>query len=210
MNDTAIVILAAGNSSRLGVPKQLLPLGNRLLIQAIVQSAINAKPAVVMVVTGANSEGVASALGAMKACIVYNKDWEQGMATSIVTAVKRLMVDDHKMENLVLAVCDQPFVSAALFQKMLLTHTDTRKGIIACSYEDTAGTPVLFHRNYFEDLKSLKGTEGAKALLKKYKHDVAVIEFPAGAIDIDTREDYDNLLHGRYSGMQDDTSSAIP
>lgn len=191
----------------MGEPKQLLPLGDKLLIQSIVQSAIDTNPAKVVVITGANSERVTAALGGMNVSIVYNKDWQQGMATSIVTAVKWL-AEDNNIVSLILAVCDQPFVSTELFKNMLLTHTDTRKGIIACSYEGTAGTPVLFHRKYFEDLVNLKGAEGAKSLLKARPNDIALIKFPAGAIDIDTKEDYENLLRdGLFAGRRVDPSA---
>lgn len=194
MNETAIVILAAGSSSRLGVPKQLLPLGDHLMIQTIAQAALNAKPAVVVVVTGANSDGVSAALNNMSVDLIHNKDWQQGMASSIVTAVKHLSEKGNKMESIILAVCDQPFISTGLFQKLVQAHTETGTGIVACSYGNIAGTPVLFHQRYFADLQNLRGTEGARSLLKNRTSDITLIDFPAGSIDIDTAEDYTRLL----------------
>jgi len=194
MNETAIVILAGGSSSRLGVPKQLLPFGDSLLIQAIAKVAISSKPAVVVVVTGANSQAISAALNDIRVDLVYNKNWQEGMASSIVAAVAKLAELKCETENVILAVCDQPFVSKDLFVKMVEKHNITGKGIVASSYAGTVGTPALFHRKYFADLQNLKGTEGAKGLLKKLKHDLSFVDFPAGCVDIDTPEDYKNAL----------------
>jgi molybdenum cofactor cytidylyltransferase len=98
------------------------------------------------------------------------------------------------IQNLIIAVCDQPFVSAALFQELVSRKAETGKGIAACTYADTIGTPVLFDKTYFNELQDLQEKEGAKGLLKKYKDDVATVSFPNGCFDVDTEEDYQNLL----------------
>jgi molybdenum cofactor cytidylyltransferase len=81
-----------------------------------------------------------------------------------------------------------------LFQQLYQTQNESVQHIVACSYADTVGTPVLFTQKYFDALLSLEGDEGAKKILLAHKDDVATIEFPQGAIDIDTQEDFDNLL----------------
>jgi molybdenum cofactor cytidylyltransferase len=194
MNDTAIVILAAGNSSRLGTPKQLLQFGNHLMIQSVVQAALDAKAAKVIVVTGANGEQVAAALHNTEVELIHNRDWQGGMASSIVTAVRHLSEKRDRVDSIILAVCDQPFISSGLFQKLFDAHKESHKGIIACSYGNTSGTPVFFHRRYFAELQKLKGSEGAKPLLKNHAGDLSLVDFPEGAIDIDTVEDYQNAL----------------
>jgi len=78
---------------------------------------------------------------------------------------------------------------------LIQKKVETGKGIVASTYADTIGTPVLFDRNYFKYLQDLKGEEGAKKLLKMYNNDVATVSFPQGSIDIDTEEDYKKLLN---------------
>lgn len=188
MNQTVIIILAAGSSSRLGQPKQLLPFRNKLLIQCIADAAIKAKPGLVVVVTGANTEEVSAALADKDITLVYNQNWREGMASGIVAGVLKVMDLRNGVANIILSVCDQPFVNEGLFNELIEKKKETGKGVIACSYAGTMGTPALFDRKYFNELQNLKGTEGAKVLLKKLKHDLASVSFPEGNIDIDTEE----------------------
>ena len=196
MSDTAIVIVAAGNSSRLGKPKQLLSFQNQTLIERIVAEAVAAS-LFTIVVTGANAEKVLLALNGENVIVVYNRAWPEGMASGIVAGVTKALELNSELQNIITAVCDQPFVTAKLFKELQNTRAQTGKGIVASAYADTVGTPVLFHHTYFKHLQNLKGSEGAKKLLKMCSHDVATVSFPKGNIDIDTEEDYQNLLDHR-------------
>lgn len=197
--DTAIVILAAGGSSRLGRPKQLLLYRQKTLVERIVDEALlTALP--VVVVTGAAAEEVAAALQNKKVVLLYNTDWQSGMASGIAAGVATVLSFNKQLQKIILAVCDQPFVTAALFLELVTVQRQTGKGIVACRYAGTAGTPVLFTQSYFEELKNLSGKEGAKKLLKIHTNDVATVPFPQGSIDVDTEEDYQNLLDGPAPG----------
>ena len=193
MNNTGIIILAAGNSSRFGTIKQLLQFNNKTLIQHVIDEAIDAKLSPVILVTGANAGEVSEGIENKKAIIVFNKHWKEGMATSIVTGLQNAITINDKIENIIIAVCDQPFISSSLFKQLLKMRQDTGRNIVACAYADTAGTPVLFGKKYFDTLINLQGEEGAKKILKTNKDDVVTINFPEGSIDIDTQKDYDNL-----------------
>jgi molybdenum cofactor cytidylyltransferase len=193
MNKTGIVILAAGSSSRLGKPKQLLSYENKSFIQNIASEAIKADLYPIVIVTGANAEQVSLALNKKDEEIVYNEHWQQGMASSIVAGISKMLLLDDNVEAALIAVCDQPFVTAELLQALINKKAETGKGIVACTYADTAGTPVLFDRKYFIDLQQLKGEEGAKKLLKLYEADLVTVSFPQGSIDIDTEADYKAL-----------------
>jgi molybdenum cofactor cytidylyltransferase len=195
MSGTGITILAAGNSSRLGRPKQLLPYQNKSLLEHITSEAIKAKLYPVVVVTGANAGQVSVPLYNKDVTIVYNERWVEGMASGIVAGLSKALLINDKLQNVIIAVCDQPFVSAALFRELINIKEETGKGIVACTYAGTIGTPVLFHHTYFRELQSLKGSEGAKGIVKKYIDYVATVSFPHGSIDIDTEEDYQNLLN---------------
>lgn len=194
MNNTGIVILAAGNSSRLGKPKQGLLYKGKTLLQQTVDKAIEAGLDPLIVVLGSTAETISQDLSPQLLNTVINTHWQQGMASSISAGVSKLISLNASIENIVLAVCDQPFLTAEILQALVNKRAETGKAIVACSYGNTIGTPVLFHRSYFDKLLQLKGEEGAKKILRSYPNDVVSIPFPKGEIDIDTREDYESLI----------------
>jgi molybdenum cofactor cytidylyltransferase len=194
MNNTGIIILAAGNSSRFGSIKQLLQFNNKTLVQHVIDEATDAELSPVIVVTGANAGEVSEGIENKKATIVFNEHWKEGMASGIVTGLHNAITINDKIENIIIAVCDQPFISSSLFKQLLKMRHDNGQNIVACTYADIAGTPVLFNKKCFDALMNLQGEEGAKKILKANKDDVATINFLQGSIDIDTQRDYDDLL----------------
>lgn len=90
-------------------------------------------------------------------------------------------------------VCDQPYVTSALLNNLMIVHQKTRKHIVACSYENTFGTPVFFHKTLFPELLQLKGDVGARGLIRQHPDEVGTVLFPEGKIDIDTNADYKNF-----------------
>jgi molybdenum cofactor cytidylyltransferase len=197
MSGTAVIILAAGNSSRLGVPKQTLWYDGQSLVRRVAGEAHSAKLNPVIVVTGAYSPEVSAELADCDVHLVYNEHWQKGMGSGIVAGLSKLLAMDSDVENAIIAVCDQPYVSAQLFGQLVEKAAESGRGMVACAYADTLGTPVLFGQQYFGALLQLNGNEGAKKLLKLYHADVAGISFPQGSIDIDTAEDYEELKKGR-------------
>jgi len=196
MNSTGIIILAAGSSSRFGSTKQLVHFKGKTLLQHTIEEATEAGAEPIIVVTGANANEISKEIKNEKIEIVFNKDWEQGMALGIIIGLKKAISLNNKMEKAIIAVCDQPFISSSLFQQLYQKQNESAKYIVACCYADTIGTPALFTQKYFDVLMKLKGDEGAKKLMKTYSEDVATVDFPKGYIDIDTKEDYENLLNG--------------
>lgn len=194
MNQTGIIILAAGNASRFGSAKQLLSFNNKSLLQHAIDEAATAQLGSVIVVTGANAELISHSLHHHSIQIVYNEHWQQGMASSIVAGLSK-MVLNKDINEVIITVCDQPFVTAHLFTELREMKTESGKNIVACAYADTIGTPVLFTQKYFDKLLQLQGDEGAKKLLKLFADDVVSISFPQGIIDIDTKDDFEKLLN---------------
>jgi molybdenum cofactor cytidylyltransferase len=194
MNSTAIIILAAGNSSRFSGTKQLLHFNNKTLLQHVIDEAIDSSAEPIIIITGANADEIEKEIKQENVQVIRNENWKEGMASSIVAGVKKAITLNNDIEKLIITVSDQPFVSSALFTQLYQTQEKNVQHIVACSYADTIGTPVLFTQNYFDALMSLQGDEGAKKILKANSNDVATVDFPQGAIDIDTQKDYDNLL----------------
>ena len=195
-NEYGIVILAAGNSSRLGEPKQLLQFQGKSLIRHIAEAALETVGGNVIVVTGSNAEAIETELKNLPCKLAFNADWQEGMSASIKTGINALQSHYQSVKGTILAVSDQPFVSAEVFNALIVNSEETEKGIVACRYSDSLGTPAFFSASYFPALFQLTGAEGAKKLFKRYADDVSAYAFPQGSIDIDTQEDYKRLICG--------------
>jgi len=186
----AAVILAAGESSRLGQPKQNLLFNGQTLLQRAVESGRLSQCKPLIVVLGANSDKITPIAGTTT---LYNKNWEEGMASSIRIAIEEIN-KDSSIDNAIIMLCDQPFVSAALLNTLIEKQVETGRPIIACAYNGTMGVPVLFDRALFAELLLLQGHEGAKKIVTTHANKVATIPFDEGSIDIDTPDDYENLI----------------
>ncbi|WP_237421323.1 NTP transferase domain-containing protein [Flavobacterium sp. HBTb2-11-1] len=189
-----IIILAAGNSSRLGRPKQLLKHKESTLLKNTISEALKIQNSFLIVVTGANHDVIKKELNLPEVKLSFNSEWESGMSSSIVKGITELMLLNPDCEQCILSVCDQPFVTSSVFENLINQSKRTGKGIAASAYAETLGTPALFHQKYFEELLKLKGKEGAKKLIEKYADDVVSVPFEKGNIDIDTEEDYSQLI----------------
>jgi molybdenum cofactor cytidylyltransferase len=196
MDKTGIVILAAGNSSRLGRPKQLLPYQGKTLLTHVVTESLAASLRPVVVVTGAYQAEIHHSLKGQAANMVHNPRWETGMASGIVAGLAEILSIDPHLRAVIVAVCDQPYISAELFRSLMQQHAVSGKGLIASLYSEIKGTPVLFDYRYFKELSVLSGDAGAKQLLRRYPDDVATVPFPNGSIDIDTEKDFQTLTSG--------------
>lgn len=191
---TGIIILAAGNSSRLGRPKQLLVFKGKTLIEWTIEAALatNFKP--VVVVLGAFADQVKEKIPLTVAHLI-NDNWSDGMASSIAAGLAEILKHSPDLENLIITVSDQAYINATILSALQQKHMNTKKGIIASSYAKTTGTPALFNKRYFSQLLSLTGNNGAKSMLKLHDNDVETVAFAQGNIDIDTETDYHNLIN---------------
>jgi molybdenum cofactor cytidylyltransferase len=192
MSKTGIIILAAGSSSRMGEPKQLMKFKSKTFLQHIIEESKEANLNPVICVTGYQSDQISKAIAGMNVIIVNNEQWSEGMGTGISAGIKEALQSD--LDSVILAVSDQPFVSSGLFAKMLTLKDKSGKKIVASSYAGTLGTPVLFDKEYFNQLISLHGNQGAKNIVHMNMSDVVTVKFEKGSIDIDTKEDYEKLI----------------
>jgi molybdenum cofactor cytidylyltransferase len=190
----AIIILAAGRSSRLGSPKQLLSYQGKNLLQHTIDIATESNIGPILVVLGSELEKIESSLAPAALTVVKNPNWESGMASSVVYGISKLNNLHPETEAVILMVCDQPFVNTNLLEDLVRKHEESGCSIVASSYENINGTPVLFHKEHFNELSMLNGDYGAKFLVKKYAESLQTISFEKGGIDIDTIEDYINLM----------------
>jgi molybdenum cofactor cytidylyltransferase len=190
----AIIILAAGRSARLGSPKQLLSYQGKNLLQHTIDVALDSEIGPVIVVLGSGIEEISNQLDTNSLTITENPNWESGMASSVVCGINTIINLNPDTEAVILMVCDQPFVNAKLLKDLIKKHKESGSSIVASSYENIKGTPALFHKKHFNELFALTGDSGARSLIKRYAELIEVIPFDQGSIDIDTIDDYRNLL----------------
>ena len=190
-----IIILAAGESKRLGNPKQLLSFeGNTLLARvAATASASGLYP--VIAVLGANAEKMKSALNIPGIQVVNNDNWQEGMASSIRKGLTSMMELFPQVDGVILLVCDQPYLHHGLIKKLIEAQRNADLPSAAAYYGGKLGTPALFHKHLFSDLMSLSGDKGARKMLERNRQNVVEVEFERGIVDIDTQEDYERLLN---------------
>ncbi len=184
------IILAAGASTRMGMPKQLLAVEGKPLIVRAVEAALGSPTWPVIVVLGANAEKIRPALTRHPVIVTENAAWAEGMAASIRTGITALQQFSRMLDGAVIALCDQPAFSADSIGRLLAARRDTGRSIVASRYSGRQGAPALFLREHFATLGALTGEEGARALLNGDASQVAAVEMPELALDLDTPEDY--------------------
>jgi molybdenum cofactor cytidylyltransferase len=189
----SVVVLAAGASTRMGTPKQLLPYRERSLLRHAAEMALASVCQPIIVVLGAHAERLRQEVNDLPVQVVENLRWAEGMSSSISTGVAALNAAPDKISAVVLALCDQPFVSAQVINEIVEAYHSTGKPVVASEYAGTLGVPTLFSRPLFSELMALRGGEGAKQVITKYGHEVFSVPFPEGAVDIDTPNDYEQF-----------------
>ena len=180
--------MAAGASSRMGSPKQLLPFGGRPLIRFVAETALSVKCGPVYAVVGAHQKEIVPALADLDVQVVANPEWEGGMGTSIRAGVEA--ADHDGCTAVILTLADQPFVSAAILARLVEAHQAEGKPVVASSYARTVGVPVLFTREYFSALRGLAPAQGCKQLILSCGEEALLIGCPEAERDIDTPADY--------------------
>lgn len=207
----AVVVLAAGGSSRLGTPKQLLRWRGRTLLRRAAETAVASvreagasvgRPArtvaaaagPVIVVLGAHARQMRSELEGLPVRVVVNRRWRDGIAGSLRTGVRAVRAASGRRgpAAVLFLTCDQPYVTPSLLRSLVRRF---RRGapIVACAYAGTLGVPALFGRTLFGELASLEGDSGAKRVIERHRDVVRVVAFARGATDVDTQADWDSL-----------------
>ena len=184
------VILAAGASTRMGAPKQLLPLDGCPLVVRAVEAALASPAWPVVVVLGAHAEKIRPVLARLPVLIAENPAWAEGMAASLRAGVTMLRQFSRALDGALVALCDQPAFSADIIAQLLAAQRATGRSIVAAHYRGRNAAPALFLREHFATLTALTGEEGARALLNGDPAHVASVALPALALDLDTPADY--------------------
>jgi molybdenum cofactor cytidylyltransferase len=193
MRPVGLVILAAGGSSRLGRPKQLLEYRGQSLLRHVAEVAAGSVCRPIVVVLGAQASQLDAELRGLPLHVAENRQWARGMATSLRCGLETLAATDGGNGAVVILLCDQPLVSVGTINAMVDASQTAGKRIIASEYAGVMGVPALFDRSLFPELLALNGEEGARRVIARHADDVHGIPFPGGAVDIDTPQDRERL-----------------
>ncbi|MEA4910366.1 MAG: selenium cofactor biosynthesis protein YqeC [Anaerolineaceae bacterium] len=185
------IVLAAGGSSRYGQPKFLLPWQGQALIRSVVIKALESGLDQVIVVVGAVIEAVQAALSGLPVQFVINPDWQEGQSTSIRRGLELI---NPACGAAVFLLADQPFLSAELIRRLIERHQAGLPAILAPQVNGRRANPVLFDRRMFDELRSVHGDVGGRALFQRYG--VEYLDWPDERLllDIDTPQDYERSI----------------
>jgi molybdenum cofactor cytidylyltransferase len=194
-NNVGILILAAGSSSRLGQPKQLLKYKDTSLLRHTVETALATRcGGPVLVVTGALHDELFKECKDLNMSVVHNVNWQMGMATSIHTGLRALSKAQPDTTGALILLCDQPLITIAHLDNLLDMFEHRRhQGIVATAFANTTGAPAIFSRELFAALYELKGDKGARQVFNEYDSQLVTVPFKPAAVDVDTMEDYEGL-----------------
>lgn len=193
MKKVGVLILAAGNSSRMGSIKQLLPWENTTLMAHSIHQAERSNAREVLVVLGANFDLIRRKLSSQRGEFVENKNWKRGLGTSISCGVGYALSKWGNLNGLLVMLADQPLIDTSYLNLMIEKFETSEKGIIATKYKSRVGVPAIFSFTYFQELKELHDDFGAKKMIAKFKDDIFEMEGRGKTEDIDTLEDYKRL-----------------
>lgn len=183
------LLLAAGESQRMGRLKQLLPLGGSTLIEVVLENLLRSRLQEVIVVLGFGAEEIRPRVEAKGVRVAVNPRYKEGMASSLRVGLDAL---DPRAEGILVALADQPFIPPEVIDRLIEAFQGTSKGIVVPTFQGRRGHPVIFHRRYMEELRSLSGDQGGRELLHRNPEDLLEVEVdcPGVITDIDTLEDY--------------------
>lgn len=192
------VILAAGASTRMGRPKQLLRIGAHTLLRRTIDAALASPAWPVVVVLGAHADRIRPEVARLPVLAVDNREWEEGLSSSIRTGISVLESFSLSLRAAALLLCDQPHLSAKAIARLAEICDQGGNTIVATQYAGPGpgregghlGPPAIFARRHFPELLELRGSDGAKSLFQKHAGAVAAVTMPELAVDLDTPEDF--------------------
>ena len=194
MKTIPVVILAAGESSRMGQPKQLLPYKGKTLLQHAIHTASEAELSPIIVVLGAFREEILPAIQDHPVEILVNPNWKEGMGSSVRTGIQYVQNHIHGVKSCLFMLCDQPLLTPIHLKNLVDSQKGESGGIVATLYQEVTGVPMIFSEKFFPVLARAEGAIGARKLIKSFPDEISVVPFEGASQDVDTPEDYKNLI----------------
>ena len=186
------VVLAAGESSRMGRPKAFLPICGTTFIESIVGALRRTKVGEIIVVLGHNAEEMKARIEHLPVTIVVNYDYKSGQLSSLQAAIRHLIASAYVVDGILVHLVDHPYLNPVLVDRMIESFYSAQKLIVLPRYQLRRGHPVIFSASLFDELLKAPLDQGAKAVVNAHRSETLEVETDeAGiAIDIDTPEEY--------------------
>jgi molybdenum cofactor cytidylyltransferase len=183
------ILLAAGESNRMGQPKQLMPFGQSTIVERTIDYLLNSAVSETIVVLGYKGEEIRKTIARKPIKIAINPDYQQGMSTSIIAGLKQV---DKRARAVLIALGDQPFVNSQTITSLVEAFIANNRGILIPVYQGRRGNPVIFAIKYKGELLNLKGDVGGREIIKLHPDDVleVAVNCEGVLLDIDTMENY--------------------
>lgn len=193
------IVLGAGESRRMGRPKQLLPYKDTLLLKWVVTQALESKLEEVALVLGHRAEDISASLNDLKdkysekLKIIINKDYKQGLSSSIKAGFHSLK---DKFKHLMIILGDMPGISHAIIDELITGYLESGLPLGAISYKGKRSHPVIISQRFYPLIESLSGDTGARAIFYQNKDLICLIEpsSPYSNIDIDSMDEYKKAI----------------
>jgi len=191
VNTLGALLLAAGNSSRLGQSKQLLEIDGEPLVRRQARTLLALNPVCVIVLTGAEQKAVELALDGLPVHLVHNENWSQGMGSSLACGIRAM---PERVRGALLLLCDQWKITTEDLLALTQAWEQSPASAVTAEWIDESaqnqfGPPVVFPRALFSSLIKLQGEHGAQKLIRRYKGGVQRVVLPHAAVDIDQKSD---------------------
>ncbi len=216
----AAIVLAAGESQRFGQPKQLLPVGDRTMLQHVVDVVLDSPVEQVIVVLGCRAAEIGASIADRSVQVVVNERWKSGLSSSVQAG---LLAVKPEVSAALFVLADQPGVTTEVIAKLIERYRKNHAPIVVPTHRGRRGNPVLFDRSLFAELLEVHGDQGGRQLIAEHEDELEEVEVETEAIfaDIDTVEDYRaattnkfgtptlRLGSGQASNLRSLTSSSI-
>ena len=187
------MILAAGESKRMGKPKLLLPFGEKTIIEIIVATVVSSKVEQTLVILGSGREKIEEKIKNFPVKIVYNRDFRGGMLSSVQCGFKSL---PEETRAVLVVLGDQPKISTTVINKLIDAYKSSGKGIVLPVYKKERGHPVLIDVKYGEEVENLSPEVGLRGTVYNHPEDILEVDVETSCIfqDIDYESDYKREL----------------
>jgi molybdenum cofactor cytidylyltransferase len=187
------ILLAAGESNRMGQPKQLMPFDQSTIVEGAIDNLLNSAVSEIIVVLGYRYEEILKTIAGKPVKIAINPDYRQGISASIIAGLKQV---DKRARAVLIALGDQPFVDSQTISSLVEAFITDNRGIIIPVYQGRRGNPVIFAIKYKGELLNLKGDIGGREIIKRHPDDVleVAVNCEGVLIDIDTMENYTSMM----------------
>ena len=198
---TSAVVLAAGESKRMGQTKQLLDWEGRTILQQVLENLSRSRVDEVILVLGHEADRIMEKVDTRKVKVVINRNYKEGMITSIQQGLINL---NDKVEAFFIVLADQPGVGPEVYDRLIseFRRVSPPKSIVLATFRGRRGHPALFSSKYKKETLRIKGDVGFRQVLQEHPEEILTVEMDTDSIlqDIDTPEDYRNQLQTNFPG----------